>query len=143
MTQTNDEDNRTYCKSCGQEVNPAADFCRNCGVAINPMDGEETPPPPAAAQLRGGPPPQPPGYRRPKEKTVAGILAILLGGFGAHKFYLGYTGPALLFLLLTVCTCGLAGFVTGPIALIEGILYLIMSDEEFEQTYVIGRKPFF
>ena len=85
-----------------------------------------------------------------KNKLVAGLLAIFLGGFGIHKFYLGYTGPALVFLLtntvgwfLTIFLLGLPNMVLGIIALIEGILYLTKSDEDFEQTYVVGQKPWF
>ena len=92
----------------------------------------------------GAPRSQPVG-RRPgsKDKTVAGILGILLGGLGIHKFYLGYTGPAILFLLLFIFTCGIAGIITGIIGLIEGIIYLTKSDEEFEAIYVRGRRSFF
>lgn len=85
-----------------------------------------------------------------KNKIVAGVLAILLGWLGAHKFYLGYIGPGLVFLLtntvgwvLTVFMFGVPNFILGVIAVIEGILYLVSSDEEFEKTYVIGRKNWF
>ena len=81
--------------------------------------------------------------RATKSKTTAGVLGILLGGLGIHKFYLGYTGPALLFLLLFVFTCGIAGIVTSIIGLIEGIIYLTKSDEEFDEIYVRGRRGFF
>lgn len=84
-----------------------------------------------------------PGSPGTKSKTAAGVLGILLGGLGIHKFYLGYTGPAILFLLLFVFTCGLAGIFTGIIGLIEGIIYLTKSDEEFEEIYVRGRRGFF
>ncbi len=70
---------------------------------------------------------------------VAGILGILLGGFGIHKFYLGYTREGIIQLVLTVVTCGVASLV----GLIEGIIYLTKSDAEFDATYVHGRKPWF
>ena len=85
-----------------------------------------------------------------KNKVIAGVLAILLGAFGAHKFYLGRTGPALVFLLTN--TVGLAvtwllvfipNYALGVIALIEGILYLTKSDEEFYQLYVVEQKSWF
>ena len=78
-----------------------------------------------------------------KSKIAAGVLAILLGAFGIHKFYLGYTGPGILLLLATVLTCFLAAWITGIIGLIEGIIYLTKTDEEFDQVYVQGRKSFF
>lgn len=71
------------------------------------------------------------------KKTTAGILALLLGGLGVHKFYLGYTSAGILQILLTVLTCG-AGSV---VALVEGIVYLTKNDQEFVQTYQVGKKP--
>jgi len=76
---------------------------------------------------------------RSEKKLVAGILAILLNGLAIHKFYLGYTKEGIIQLILTVVTCGLAGF----IGIIEGIIYLTKSDEEFDRTYVEGRKGWF
>ena len=65
-----------------------------------------------------------------KSKVTAGILALLLGGLGVHKFYLGDTGKGILYLLF--CWSGIPGI----IGLIEGILYLTASDSEFEAKYV-------
>ncbi len=73
------------------------------------------------------------------KKVVAGILAILLGWLGIHKFYLGYTTPGIIQLVLGICTGGLAGI----IGLIEGIIYLTKSDEEFIRTYQVGKKEWF
>ena len=81
-----------------------------------------------------------------KSKIAAGLLAIFLGGLGIHKFYLGYTAPGIILLLIT-CFGWLLFFipniVISIIVLIEGIIYLTKSDEEFEQTYVVGRKQMF
>ncbi|MFO1487090.1 MAG: NINE protein [Verrucomicrobiota bacterium] len=76
-------------------------------------------------------------------KVAAGICGILLGGFGVHKFILGYTGAGLITLLLTILTCGIAGIVTHVLGLIEGIIYLTKTDEEFVRIYVDGRKEWF
>jgi TM2 domain-containing membrane protein YozV len=85
-----------------------------------------------------------------KNKVVAGVLAILLGWWGVHKFYLGYTGPGLVYLLVN--TVGFAitwlllfipNIVLGVMALVEGIIYLTKSDEEFEQQYVVDKRPWF
>ncbi|HEU5125769.1 MAG TPA: NINE protein [Verrucomicrobiae bacterium] len=80
---------------------------------------------------------------RASTKVAAGVCGILLGSLGIHKFILGYTGPGLILLLITLLTCGVAGMVTGVIGLIEGIIYLTKSDEEFVRTYVDGRKDWF
>lgn len=62
-------------------------------------------------------------------KIAAALLALFLGGIGAHKFYLGSTGLGILYLLF---------FWTGIpmiIGLIESIVYLTMSEEEFKLKY--------
>ena len=75
-------------------------------------------------------PMQPTTQGRGKEKIVAGILALLLNGFGVHHFYLGSVGAGIVILLSNLlCFAGcLIGFV-------EGILLLVMSDEEYNQRY--------
>ncbi|WP_438982499.1 TM2 domain-containing protein [Vulcanococcus sp.] len=77
------------------------------------------------------------------KKLAAGLLGIFLGSFGIHKFVLGYTKAGLIMLLLTVLTCGVAGFVMGVIGLIEGIIYLTQTPQEFKVTYLEGRKEWF
>ncbi len=72
------------------------------------------------------------------KKVMAGILGILLGSLGIHKFVLGYTKEGVIQILLSFL-CGLGGI----IGLIEGIIYLTKSDEEFYQTYQVGKKPWF
>ena len=99
------------------------------------------------------PPVQPSATPYSKEQTdkklISGILAILLGALGIHKFYLGYQKEGIIMLAVsiggTVALCGLpfAAFVISVIGLIEGILYLTKTDEEFVTTYVVGRKPWF
>ena len=77
------------------------------------------------------------------KKIAAGICGILLGGLGIHKFILGFVGPGLILLLSTVLTCGMAAAVTHIIGLIEGIIYLTKSDEEFYRTYIVERRQWF
>ena len=60
----------------------------------------------------------------PKDKTTAGILGILLGSLGVHRFYLGFIGVGLLQILVTIFTFGL-GSIWG---FIEGILILVQDD---------------
>lgn len=73
------------------------------------------------------------------KKMLAGILGIIFGYLGVHKFILGYTKEGVIQLVATMVTCGLAGI----IGFIEGIIYLTKSDEEFYQTYQVGKKPWF
>jgi TM2 domain-containing membrane protein YozV len=73
------------------------------------------------------------------KKVVAGILAIVLGWAGVHKFVLGYTTEGIIQLVIGLLTCGLSNI----IGIVEGIIYLTKSDEEFVRTYIQGRKGWF
>lgn len=74
------------------------------------------------------------------KKVAAGICGILLGSFGIHKFILGMNTAGLIMLLSTLLTCGLAAAVFHVVGLVEGILYLTKSDEEFYRVYILGKK---
>jgi TM2 domain-containing membrane protein YozV len=74
------------------------------------------------------------------KKMLAGILAILLGGLGIHKFVLGITTPGVIMLLVSVLTCGIAYPIMHVIGIVEGIIYLTKSDEEFYQMYIVDKK---
>lgn len=78
-----------------------------------------------------------------KEKMPAGLLAIIFGCLGLHKFYLGYTKEAVIMLLVTVLTFGIGGTVMAVFGLVEGITYLTRSDEDFQEIYVDGHKGWF
>jgi TM2 domain-containing membrane protein YozV len=91
----------------------------------------------------GGPPQQwgaPPVPQAGPNRVTVGILAILLGSLGVHKFMLGHTVPGIILLVVSLVTCGMVPAVIG---LVEGIMYLTKSDAEFYQTYVVGRKAWF
>ncbi|MCY4528104.1 MAG: TM2 domain-containing protein [Chloroflexi bacterium] len=75
-----------------------------------------------------------------KNKVAAGVLAIVLGWLGIHKFYLGYITAGILLIIITVVTCGIVGPIIG---LIEGILYLTKTDEEFHDAYVVNSRSWF
>ncbi|WGH74841.1 TM2 domain-containing protein [Tenacibaculum tangerinum] len=77
------------------------------------------------------------------KRIIAGVLGILLGSIGVHKFVLGYTKEGIIMLVITVLTCGIGGALTGLIGLIEGIIYLTKSDEEFIQTYQLNERGWF
>lgn len=112
-----------FCQACGKPTVPAAVVCTNCGVALAT---------PGPTVLKGA-----------DKKIPAGVCGILLGALGVHKFILGYTVPGVIMLLVTICTCGWGAIATGVIGLIEGILYLTKSDEEFVRTYVQNQKHWF
>lgn len=73
-----------------------------------------------------------------KDKMACGILAILLGGLGVQYFYLGKIGAGLLSILLEIVTCG----IWSVIALVQGIMMITMSQQEFDHKYVFTDKTF-
>lgn len=81
------------------------------------------------------------------KRVIAGILAIILGPLGIHKFILGYTQEGIIILVCTfilgVITCGITAWAMGIITLIEGIIYLTKSDEEFVYMYQTNKKGWF
>lgn len=81
------------------------------------------------------------------KRVLAGILAILFGWSGLHKFILGYVGEGIAMFVLTfilaIVTCGVFTGLMGLIGLIEGVIYLTKSDEEFIQTYQVNKKGWF
>lgn len=88
-----------------------------------------------------------------EKKIAAGICGIVLGGLGIHKFILGYTQEGIILLsvylvslIIAIVTCGIGTplvFIPAVIGIIEGIIYLTKSDEEFVQTYIVNKKPWF
>lgn len=77
------------------------------------------------------------------KKVVAGILAILIGSLGIHKFVLGYQTEGIIMLLVSLVSCGTLAPVMSVIGIVEGIMYLTKSDEDFVMTYIQGRKGWF
>lgn len=71
-----------------------------------------------------------------KSRTTAAILAIFLGGLGVHQFYLGNTQWGVIFLLL-----GLTG-ISETLGIVQGVIYLTRTDEEFHQKYVVEKRIF-
>lgn len=96
------------------------------------------------------PPTNAPAYD-PQKKILAGILAIVVGSFGVHKFILGYQKEGFIMLgvslvgILTSCFfIGVLPWTAmGIIGLVEGIIYLTKSDQEFYDTYIKNQKPWF
>lgn len=70
------------------------------------------------------------------KKIAAALLGIFLGSVGANKFYLGYIKEAIIQIVLNLVTCGIA----SVIPFVEGIIYLTMSDRDFEETYIYKKR---
>jgi hypothetical protein len=99
-----------YCQGCGRSPANGTGYCQNCG---EPTDAEAIVCVKCGARLTSAGEGQ-------KSKIVAGILGILVGGFGVHRFYLGFIGIGIVQIVVTLVTCG-AGSLWG---FIEGILIL-------------------
>lgn len=82
-----------------------------------------------------------------KDHVAAGLLAIFLGSFGVHKFYLGYNSAGFVMLAVSIVgsllTLGIAAGVMCVIGFIEGIIYLVKSQTDFEQLYVYNKREWF
>ena len=109
-----------YCSNCGKELKDGADICLQCGKIINDKSIKNT------------------GYKDPnaKSKVAAGILGILLGCFGVHNFYLGYTSRGIAQVLISVLSC----FILSPISAIWGLIEGIMILTGNIDTDAEGRK---
>lgn len=80
------------------------------------------------------------------KKMLAGLLAVFLGSLGIHKFILGYQKEGIIMLVVSIggwFLCGIPTMLVWAVGVIEGIMYLTKSDEEFYNTYQAGRKPWF
>ena len=86
------------------------------------------------------------------KKVATGVLGILLGALGIHKFVLGYQlagiimfGVTIVGSVITTCLClpGSGALVMAIIGIVEGITYLSKSDEEFCRTYIVNRREWF
>jgi TM2 domain-containing membrane protein YozV len=73
------------------------------------------------------------------KKVLAGVLGIVLGALGVHRFVLGDATGGILRILITFVTCGIGGW----LGIIEGIIYLTKSDEEFHNEYIVNKKAWF
>lgn len=115
------------CPQCGAGIEPNTVNCKYCG---EPLSQQQIAQPQAAynqQQQTGGINPNWPI----KDKTTAGLLAILLGDFGIHKFYLGKTGLGILYLLLSW------SLIPAVIGVIEGISYLSSDDYNFQVKHKV------
>ena len=127
-----------YCTKCGAVNDDMAQYCTNCQAPLTSVSTGYQPMQSVNPgvmtdwKAMGG-----------DKKIVAGILAILVGSLGIHKFILGYTTEGVIMLLVSVLSCGILAIVMTIIGIIEGVMYLTKSDEEFVRTYIQSKKGWF
>lgn len=120
-----------YCSACGSALHLQAVICPHCGV---PQAAAASPSGLSQQQLS----------EAHSQKMSAGLLAILLAGFGIHKFVMGYNGPGVTYLLVLIFTCGIGSAVVMVwISIVEGVIYLSKTDEDYHRIYIAGRKAWF
>ena len=128
-----------YCTKCGAVNDEMAQYCTNCQAELTPPIGTGYEP---LQSVNMGAMTDWKSQGADK-KIVAGILAILVGSLGIHKFILGYTSQGVIMLLVSVLSCGILAVVSSVIGIVEGVIYLTKSDEEFVRTYIQGQKGWF
>ncbi|HEY1378328.1 MAG TPA: GYF domain-containing protein [Gemmataceae bacterium] len=108
------------------------------GVAAAPAAPARAPDRPADAK-----PEPPPAGDISNRQLAVGLTALFGGALGLHRFVLGDTTGGIIRLLVSVLGFGVGWIVMLVIGMIEGVKYLRLSDEEFYETYVVGRKAWF
>jgi TM2 domain-containing membrane protein YozV len=123
-----------YCTKCGAVNDEMAQYCSNCQAPLTTVSTGYQP-------MQSVHPGAMTDWKAlgADKKITAGICAILVGWLGVHKFILGYNTEGIIQLVLGVITCGL----TSILSIIEGIIYLTKSDEEFVRTYIQNKKGWF
>ncbi|MBR6503421.1 MAG: TM2 domain-containing protein [Firmicutes bacterium] len=132
-----------YCPNCGTAVTETMKFCPNCGIRVEGLFEEVR----QQSETRQGPSfdgQQGQAYQYAnynadysamnsvdpnwpvRSKIAAGVLGIVLGGLGIHKFYLGKIGLGIVYILFV--WTGIPSF----IGLVEGIIYLCTDDLTFQ-----------
>lgn len=118
------------CPQCGAPVADNATKCEYCGAAITPTKTATAQPAGQPNVVYAQPTVNPERANWPiKSKIVAGILALLLGSLGVHKFYLGQTGKGILYLIF--CWT----YIPSILGFIEGLMILCSNDENFQIKY--------
>tara|TARA_B100000780_G_C21065311_1_gene428348 strand:- start:555 stop:1040 length:486 start_codon:yes stop_codon:yes gene_type:complete len=98
--------NSIFCVGCGQGMHLSATSCPKCGAQNYNKE-----------------------HQGSKDKNIAGLFALLLGGIGAHHFYLGNIILGILYLVF--CWT----FIPMIVGFIEGLIYLTQSEESFSRKY--------
>jgi len=77
-----------------------------------------------------------------KSRGIAGLLALLLGPIGMHYFYCGKTSAGVVFLVITLLSCLILSPLVALVAIIQGVLFFTMTQEEFEQKWIYSNNNF-
>ncbi len=118
------------CPQCGAPVDANAKKCEYCGAAITQAQEKSAAPEVERVVYVKQEQANPERANWPiKNKVVAGILALLLGSLGIHKFYLGQTFKGILYIVF--CWT----YIPSILGFIEGIMIFCSNDENFQIKY--------
>lgn len=126
-----------YCTKCGAINEETAQYCTTCQAPLAPVGGYQpmqSVNPQAMTDWKA---------MGADKKIAAGICGIVLGWAGVHKFILGYTTEGVIMLVISLVSCFTLAIVPSVIGIVEGIIYLTKSDEEFVKTYLQNKKGWF
>ena len=141
----NFQEKKIFCSNCNAEVRQGSKFCAKCGTVIEKklsneitskdrLSGSKTSTVNDSAEISD----------LKSKRLSAGLCGILLGGFGIHKFILGYNKEGYIYLGAFIGTFCFGGFLfVSLLALVEGIIYLTMPIEQFKRTYIDNKKEWF
>ena len=153
----NTTEKKVFCLNCNAEVKPGSKFCTKCGTVIEQnkssnaiLSNDRLA---RSSKVNNSAITQPSEYSDPSwdeiksKKTTAGIIGLFFGAFGAHKFVIGYQKEGFIYLGDSVVggtiSCGGALAVTSILALIESIMLLTKTPEEFKRLYIDKKTPWF
>lgn len=124
------------CNSCGSYADDNAYVCPRCGANLGAPQGYAQIVQPQQQNQQQYQQPAP--VQCDKSNIAAGVLALLLGYLGVHYFYMGKIGGGFICILLSLVTCGLWDI----IVFIQGIMFLCMSNEDFNRKFVCTNSTF-
>ena len=153
------KEQKIFCSNCNAEVKPGSKYCTKCGSIIGQNNKSNITPnkdrlsSAKSSTVNDSLSTQPSQYSESSwdeiksKRTTAGIFGIIFGFLGVHKFILGYKTEGFILLGISVIggilTCGASIIVTDIIGIIEGIIILTKTPEEFKRLYIDKKTSWF
>lgn len=104
------------CPYCKEDIQELAVKCKHCGSMLNTLHNQPS--------------------SQEKSKIGVGLLALLLGGLGIHKFYLGSWGWGIVYIVFVFT------YIPSIVALVEAIRYFTLDEDDFQQKARNLKGPF-
>ena len=137
---------KIFCSNCNAELRLGSKYCAKCGTVISQnKSSNDMPSKDRLNSSKSSKVNDSLEISDLKSKRLsAGLCGIFLGGFGVHKFILGYNQQGYIYLGAFIGTFCFGGFLlVSVLALVEGIIYLTMPIDQFKRTYIENKKEWF